>query len=356
MNRRHVLPLFMVTLLLSGCWDEHNIVNTINVPMIGISGKPSELVVSFALPAVERKTEESRTITVQGESFQDAKAAANATTHNKLETTMLTALILEDAATTENIYAYLDSFYRDVRNRLGMAVILSDGPANIFIDLGREFGDNINTFYDEMVSHLIFTSQLPDMDLQIACTYLLDGGMDLQLPFMRMSEENKFPEISGVAMFNDKKFTGEIIPLHDMVHLQLLKDDLGQRAFDTFLYKDAPLSYEIDKVNRNVVLEDKKVEFTYEIVISVLDYFPDRLAQSDTRKGIEKELSEDMHTRATEIMKTMQNVEHDGLGLGRYYRAYKPELYEVSTWKEYYSELEVEFSFDITLRDSGIID
>lgn len=356
MNGKQLISLTGVMLLLAGCWDEQNFNQTIHVPMAGISGSPSDLEVSFALPAVERKTDESRTIVVKGTSFHEAQLVADATTHNQIDTSMLTALLIEDQAAFTNIYAYLDAFYRDVRNRLGMSLIVTKGPANQFIDKGSEFGDNINTFYAEAVYQLTETSLLPFMDMQIACTYLFDPGIDLQLPYLEMDPESDFPRFIGVALFHDKVFTGESIPIAEMVVMQLMKDQLGKKAIETIQYKDAALSYEIEKLDRSVKTFPEKVKLKYSLEVSVLDYFPDRVAKSAHRKEIESAIEEDLMKRSDELIKKMKSVSHDGLGLGRYYRAFQPEVFDEKKWAEKYRSLSVEVDIEVTVRDSGIMD
>lgn len=324
--------------------------------MAGISGSPNDLEVSFALPAIERKTDEARTVTVKGTSFHEAKLFADATTHNQIDTSMLTALLIEDQASFTNIYAYLDGFYRDVRNRLGMSIIITKGPAKEFIDIGTEFGDNINTYYSETVLHLTESSQLPLMDMQVACTYLFDQGIDLQLPYMELDSETDFPKFTGVALFHDKKFTGESIPLAEMVVMQMMKDELGKKAIETIRYKEAALSYEIEKLDRSVKTFPEKVKLDYSLEVSVLDYYPDRVAKGTHRKEIESAIEEDLMKRSNELIEKMKSVSHDGLGLGRYYRAFQPEVYDEKKWDKTYVSLPVEVTLEVTVRDSGIMD
>lgn len=350
------LYIVLIPLLLAGCWDEQNYNTTIHVPMAGISGELGEVKVSFALPAIERKTEEARFITVDGLSFHDAKTIADATTHNQLDTTMLTALLIDERAAKTNIYGYLDSFYRDVKNRLGMSLIITKGPAQPYIEKGSEFGDNINTFYSEMTHHLVEISQLPLMDLQHACTYLFDNGIDLQLPYMENREEDDFPFISGVALFDDRKFTGEVIPIKEMVIMQLLKEDLGKKAIETFLFKDAAMSYEIDKQKRKVELHDNAVNLEYKLDVSILDFYPDRIIKATNRYEMEQAIEKDLESRAQEIIQIMQQANHDGLGLGRYYRAFRPEQFTNNNWKDVYRGLEIRTSFEVKIGDSGIMD
>ncbi|WP_342525597.1 Ger(x)C family spore germination C-terminal domain-containing protein [Chryseomicrobium sp. FSL W7-1435] len=356
MKHRTIGSLIVVALLLSGCWDEQNFNQTIHVPMAGISGSPNELEVSFALPAIERKTEEARTINVKGKSFHDARLAADASTHNQIDTSMLTALIIEDQASEQDIYMYLDAFYRDVRNRLGLALLISSGPATPFIEYGTEFNDNINTLYNEMVVHLSETSQLPLIDLQIACTYLFDSGIDLQLPYLEMDKESGIPKVTGVALFHDTKFTGEKIPLKEMVVMQMLKDDLGKRAIESILYNDVALSYEIESLKRKVITEPASVQLKYKLTVSILDYSPDRIKNLTTRYEIERAIEKDLQVRASELIQQMKTVSHDGLGIGRYYRAFHKNLFTNSTWSDTYTSLPIETLFEVEVRDWGIMD
>lgn len=342
-------------LLLAGCWDEQNYNTTIHVPMAGITGDLEDLQVNFGLPAIERKTDESRVITVTGRSFLDAKSAADAATHNQLNTSMLTALLISEDSAKTNLYGYLDGFYRDVRNRLGMTVIITEGITNPYIEKGAEFGDNINTFYSEMTTHLHENSQLPHMDLQHACTYLFDEAVDLQLPYMKMNAEN-FPEITGVGMFDGHQFTGEIIPMKEMVLMQLLKDELGKTATDVVIYEDSALGYEIEKMNRKVKVHPGSVDLFYQVDISIQDFFPDRVKQRERRKDIEEAVKKDLSLRASTIFQQMKSVNHDGLGIGRYYRAFQPEIYKQKSWKETYQNLQITIHVDVNVRDSGIMD
>ncbi|MFC4354669.1 Ger(x)C family spore germination protein [Chryseomicrobium palamuruense] len=352
---RRVL-LLVIPLLLAGCWDEQNYNSIIHVPMAGISGELGELTVSFALPAIELKSEETRIITVDGRSFHDARAAANSITHNQLDTSMLTALLIDEESAKTNLYGYLDSFYRDVRNRLGMSVIITNGPVQPYIEKGSEFSDNINTFYSDVTKQLYENSQLPHMDLQLVCTYLFDEAIDLQLPYMEIGEESEYPAITGIALFDGNRFTGEIILMKQMVLMQVLKDDLGKQVKDVLMFQDAPMSYEIERAHRKVKIHANSVDLYYNLEVSILDYYPHRLKKAARRDEVEKTIEADLEIRAQKLFQQMKQANHDGLGIGQYYRAFRPKQYEENEWKEVYQGLTINTHFNVTVRDSGIID
>lgn len=350
------MVLLTIVLLLSGCWDEKNFNDTIHVPMIGISGSADDLEISFLLPAIERKTDEDRIITTNGASFYDAQLKADSSTHNQLDTSMLTSIIIEDKSTEQDIYHYLDSFYRDVRNRLGLVLLVSDGPAKDYIEYGKEFGQNVNTFYSDMATHLAEESLLPDQDLQIICTYLFDATIDAQIPYLTLNEQLEFPAVSGVALYSNRKFTGEIIPLKDMVVMQVLKNEIGKKALETILFEDAPLTYEVERIKRKVQTTKKSASLQYDIEISILNYAPDRLKNSAKRSDIEDEVASDLEKKANKLIHIMQQVQHDGLGIGRYFRAFEVEVFSEDTWRDYYQSLDISTSFSVKVHDTGIMD
>lgn len=64
----------------------------------------------------------------------------------------------------------------------------------------------------------------------------------------------------------------------------------------------------------------------------------------------------DFNQRALQLFQQMQAASLDGLGLGRYYRAFEPDLYSDQTWAQMYINLVIEPTFEVKINDSGIMD
>lgn len=109
-------------------------------------------------------------------------------------------------------------------------------------------------------------------------------------------------------------------------------------------------------MNRKVNVHPGSVDLFYQVDISIQDFFPDRVKQRERRKDIEEAVKKDLSLRASTIFQQMKSVNHDGLGIGRYYRAFQPEIYKQKSWKETYQNLQITIHVDVNVRDSGIMD
>lgn len=125
---------------------------------------------------------------------------------------------------------------------------------------------------------------------------------------------------------------------------------------DAYDSDDSWLNYEIERADRKVKTHANSIDLFYTLEVSILDFYPDRIKKATRRKELKKAIKDDLHIRSEKILEQMKSANYDGLGIGRYYRAFRPKQYEEKNWKETYQELEIRTHFTVSVRDSGIMD
>lgn len=314
-------------LLLVGCWDERQYKDLLVLPIVGHDGHIGEITSYFSIPLVIDEKSTSQIIEGKGISIRESRMNANQKINQTLDISKLTVIFLSDEIAKDDVYDYLDVYYRNARNRLSTYIAITDGSTKKYIELGNELQGDAGAYYQQFVKSLAVASILPETDLQIVCTQLFDDGIDVIIPFIGTSEDEK-PEIKGVALFNGKSFTGEYLNVKESILLSVLKKNIGRMARFTYLFDGKPLTVNIEGVKKK--WDFKKLEssgvvkLTYKISLDVQEFPHNKLASEKTRKEVEKFVSEQIKQDTVDLLLKLQKAKSDPIGIGQ-------QVYELFT-------------------------
>ena len=117
---------------------------------------------------------------------------------------------------------------------------------------------------------------------------LFDDAIDLALPFVKMSETTGAPELSGVALFSDKVFTGHTLDIEESTIVQVLQKKPGKYVSFTYMWEKDGKSYPITVVlasyKRKWDIQDSKIDATYKMKFSVDEFAHDHLDEDKTKE------------------------------------------------------------------------
>lgn len=346
----------LVVLLLSGCWDERLNKDFASIPMMGFDGKLEGLTGYFGLPGKQHNTNEFLVVTGEGISVEDVALKVDEKVNERIDLSKLTSILFSDEAAKSDLYSYLDLYYRTARNRLNTVLIITEGSTEPFIKYGEKMGDDVNNYYEQFVEGFKLNGVVPDINLQLACSYLLDEGIDLALPYMKISNEGGVPELDGVALFSERKFSGKTLNREESIALQLLKGKKGKYTYLTFSYEKTPITIRVDNVRRKMKWNGTELELEYKMKVGIIEYYKDHLKEEKVLKKLEDFLEEAITKKMEEVLKTLHDANSDAIGVGRYARAFRTDLFKEGEWKEIYPTLTITPSVEIKIIESGILD
>ena len=343
-----IVPLFLV-----GCWDERLFKNSSVVSLTGFEGEIGDITAYYAYP--ESTTEEMKMIVItgQGISPRDVRQNADLKVEQILDLSELSTVLISEKTAKDDIYNYLDVYFRDSFNPITPKLAIIQGELKPFFDLTQEMQSSTGEFYNRFITSLEENSMVIPYTLQTAGSVLFEPAQDLALPYIKMDEEDR-PIGDGVALFSGRSFTGETLNADQGVLLNILNKSLGHVARITTLYEGSPFSVRINKVKRDFTVSENEIEITLKLEVVVTEFPHDKVKDKQVRTELEQFLSKKIEKDMNEVMEKLQKAKSDAIGLGRSVRAFHTKLYK-DDWSEQFSTLKIPVKVEVEIVKSGIL-
>ncbi len=355
--KRTSIILLISTLLLSGCWDEKQYKDVTNVSLFGIGGRPGAIEAQYAFPIFEDGSISYSTITGKGATVTEAKNSTN--TMEGLDIAELQVLLISEDSAKTDLYNYIDMLYRDPRNRLSAHMAIFQGELAQYFEPIEGIGDDISTYYSELISTAVRYTLVPKIDIQQVCTLLFEKDISLSLPYIKMGKESGMPEIAGTALFNKRVFTGEVLDKKESALVNLLKSEKGKYTRISYMWKadggESPLTVNVDSIKRDWEISNTKIEASYKLKFSVEEFPHDSLDNKRTVKEVEDFLSKELTKDFNKVIKKLQGAKSDAVGFGRPVRAFHSALWEKGDWEDTFSELSINAKVKAKIIRTGIL-
>lgn len=353
---KKVVSILCLVLFLSGCWDERLNKNLAIVPTIGFDGEIGNLTGYFGIPGQQHNSGNFELLIGEGYSVEEVRQTIDTQINEGIDLSKLTSILLSDQLAEKDLYHLLDLYYRNARNRLNTSLLITEGSAKPFIQYGEKIGADVNNYYAQLLEGFILKSVIPQIDLQTACSILFDEGIDLVLPYIKMSAENDVPELVGLALFDEGKFTGKTLNQEESIILTVMRDDVEKYAYITYMDEKVPFTINIKNVKRKMKWDGNTIELNYSLKVSIMEYYKDNFQDKNTRMKLEKLLEQKIATEMEKVTKTLLDANTDALGLGRIARAFHPNLFQEGKWNETYPTLTIKSNVQVKITDTGILD
>lgn len=343
----------LVPLLLVGCWDERLYKNSSVVSLIGFEGEIGNVTAYYAYP--EATTEEMKTVVITGKgvSPRDVRQNADQKTEQVMDLSELSTVLISEKTAKNDLYQYLDSYFRDSFNPITPKLAIIEGKMKAFFDLTEQMQSTSGEFYDRFITSLEENSLVIPYTLQTAGSLLFENAQDLVLPYIKMDEEDR-PMANGLALFSGRSFTGETLNTEQGVLLNILNKSLGHVARITDLYEGSPLSVRVNKVKRNINVSEDEIEIKLKLEVVITEYPKDHIQDKQTQTDIEQFLTDKVEREMNEMMEKLQKAKSDAIGLGRIVRAYHTSYFE-KDWSKKFSTLKIPIKVDVEIVKTGIL-
>ena len=293
-------------------------------------------------------------ITGNGVSPRDVRQDAEVKVEQTMDLSVLSTILISEGTAEDDIYKYLDVYFRDANSPITPKVAIIQGELKPFFELSQDKQSTAGEYYNRFITSLEENSLVIPYTLQTAATVLFEDAQDLALPYLKMGEDNR-PISEGIALFSGKSFTGITLNSDEGLLLNILNDSLGFSARITYLFQESPVTVRINKLKRKLNISEDKIEIAIKLGFILSEFPQDHVNKASSRKELEQFLTEKIEHDMNEVIKKLQEAQSDALGLGRNVRAFHPKLFK-KDWNEQFSNMDIAVKLSVEILKTGILD
>ncbi|MGU7369517.1 Ger(x)C family spore germination protein [Bacillus cereus] len=265
------------------------------------------------------------------------------------------ALFTEKLAKKDITVAY-DTLLRD--SSIGHSIYLGILEGNGYDLFSGKYENKFNVaiYIKNLLEHNMETGSLPYDNLHLNSYRYYKVGQDSFMPILK-KQKGKI-KIQGMALFNEETYAGKLEQKEMFVFRGLLeKHRLNSREFKSndgyvlinnirstpsyhvqikngkpAFYIQVKMDARLQEISKKINLEDKK---NVEVIT----------------KNIEKQLNTD----SKKLIKKLQNLNVDPLGLGSKFKEHY-KSFELEEWKKTYKTVPIKARYIVNIENSGVIE
>jgi len=365
--RKALAPLLITCLLLTGCWDQHELKKLLFVDIVGIdyAGDNRQLKVNFVIS-----------------SLREANQGGGRPSAISYETT---GVSLFDAVANTNKVVPGDLSALETRLYLISTRFAKDKPLNI-LNASSQFLSNPLyahlAVYDGDLSELLSRSKIKDVPVSDLLMGLLEGEIKRgKIPsnkllhyilggtnFINDFALNRFvpsgegARLAGLALFSDGRYTGTNLNNEETQLANLMNGAQGKiqtivgrmdGSHYSVLVQNAKRKFRIVRSGEGI----NHIEVSLKLDLKIVEEDTELNKHSkDVFKSLEKTIEEDLTSKAVEVIATLQKANCDYFQLGHEVAAYHPKLYGKMNWRELYPKLRIKPVIHVNILNSGILE
>ncbi|CAG9620518.1 Ger(x)C family spore germination protein [Sutcliffiella rhizosphaerae] len=375
--QRKFVRLLIVLLsftLLTGCWDQKLLKDLKLVFIIGLDkGEDGQIISNVAIResktlSVGGKPGEASVAVVEGigTTISDTRLSLDRKIPGQFSPSKMRVCLIGEELATEDLYSLLDILYRDPAAPLGAKLAIVEGTAGEIINM-RSIKETLLT---EAISDLLITSEEDTLavneTVQTVCPIMFDPTGDFSLPVLKKTE-TKDVELTGVALFNDKVYTGVKLDAEQSTLLILLMGKKGKQAQLNIVvhpeeqnFQNRHLMIGIKDVKRKVKSvvrssTDIKIDMDLNLTAYVMEYPKDGLISKKKVKELEKKVSQTIEEKVVEVVGIIQEANSDVLRTGQEVKIHHYDVWKKINWKEVYPNIEINPTVTVDIKGTGII-
>lgn len=390
MKFKKILPLILVCIILSGCWDKVEIDRKSLVSIVGVDageqiGKEKELKnlksdepfsaielkklhITFGTPDISKLgpdkggTAEDIYIDSDGYSMENSISKASIKSSRNIKFSHVKLLILgsellyhED--TLKEVVDYLQR--QPALNRM-MMVIIAKGKVEDYIKYKPQMEKNIENYITGLMENSAINNTMLPVTLNEFITLLTQNGNAI-LPCMSIDKDKNEIKISGVGIIKDYNLKGYLTDI-ETSDLEILRGKLT--GGNKVIFKDGhPIDVVIDDVERKMKMKNINGKLTFNIDINlegeIKGYYTGKTLNSkDALSYIEKSFDKSLKEECDQVVKiTQKEFEVDPIGMRDYVEKYHPKIWneKKDNWPETYKNSIVNVEVHTKIRRIGVV-
>ncbi|SEM86905.1 germination protein, Ger(x)C family [Terribacillus saccharophilus] len=365
-----VIIIFILLVMLCGCWDARPMKDVQLGILAAYDIDHGRYKNSILIPNIQKSgsgpTQPSPAFIYSANGNTPSEARKNL--DNKLRNTygpsQLDVVLFSEKLAKQNIYPYLDAFYRDPRMHLDAVLGLVRGDAAKLISTAPKSEVEKSEYVEGILESLVNTTELEEVNVDTINKYIYESGIDFVTPILKKTEKNDEVSYEGMAIFSDNKYSGVDIPPRLCTLSLLMRGIKGDRALITAKIRDNesqnPKNYTtifVEKLKASMKVRPNgkniHVYFNTKLIVDIEEYPADDFTLDDIPK-VKKELEESLTHQAEEIFELTKEANGDIFGVGRTLHAFHNDIWKQLNWKEDFRKVQMHADIEVKVRTRGI--
>lgn len=387
---KKILPLFLICVLLTGCWDKTEIERKQLVSTIGIDAgedidkqkylkniKPQDpltdidlkkIHVTFSIPDLSKlgpekgSAAEDKYIDVDSYSMQDAvsKARRRSSRTIKFSHTQLLVFnqnIMEHPDTLKEIIDYLQ---REPSLNRNMYVVLSKGSSGQYMKLKTNMEKNMESYILGLIENGSENSEIIPVTLNDFLVQMSENGNSL-LPIISMDKNNKDIKVDGSEAIKNFKAKGNLSSVQT-ANIELLSGKL-KGSNKMILLDNHPIDIDINNANRKISVSEVNGKLCFNVNLNIecqiKNYYSDKKVFSlDKLEYIQNNFNKSIKNECEQAVKLVQQkMEVDPIGFREYVQKYHPIIWSKvkNDWAKQYKSSIINVTVDTQIRRIGVV-
>jgi len=365
MRGLRILFLALVILGNSGCWDARTLEESTISLSVGLDlADNGRLLVTSAAPVVEADAKKKvLVISTIAHTPRQARMQQDRMLPNPVSGGKLQFILIGEERARQGIRGLMDVFFRDPSIPSTAYVGVVSGRAQEL--LMQEYPDKprISVYLASLVKHGRNEGKVLPVTVQRLRTMMYDEGQDTFLPYFRHQSGAKEVSLAGTALFVEDKFR-EVLPPRETAWLSILNGDTRRVKLtlrwrqDEVETPDDYLSvcYFTEKLDLKV---RKRAGWEAEInfkALASLEEVPWDLDLSDekTIKRVQAFLSREAQDEIMNMLRLVQGIPADVLGLGQRIRAEFPQDWKRMDWRQEFPRVKFQVKVQVEIARTGL--
>ena len=384
--------VFIISCLLTGCWDNMEIDSKCFISTIGIDvGKDMEqlkrakeiesdepfaareikkLNVTYGYPDMSQLgpgkagTAESKSLSVEGSSMQDALILATLKSSRKLTLGHSKLLLLSNEVLEypEAIKEIMDYFQREPFINRMMHVVVTSGKTDDYIAHKPDMENNIEYYISGLMKQTESRASVMPMTVNEMLKLLTENG-NVLIPKILLDKETNEIILKGVAIIKDYELVGNLSSL-ETADLSIIKG-FNQGGSRLIYVKGRPLDFTFEGEGRQIKITNKSKN-KLNIQIKVLlegqikgYYVEEKVSKSLDLEVIEDDIKKALSEECTKVANMIQrNYGIEPFGIQEYLTKFQPSLWKEikHNWDDVYKNSNIEIIVETKIRRIGVTD
>lgn len=363
--------LIIAALFLTGCMDQLLYEEIGFILQVGLElDSEDNFVYSLTYPVTSEEAEEkSAILSVKNQNLMRAsKEELRDQSGKKLFAGKAQHILFSKELAEKGVYDFLEIFLRNPDNPMQANVVIVDGSPKEMMELSLEYKDKPRSafYFNDLIRDGRDKAIVSELRLYNIIIFDYAKTIDPFIPMLKY--DSKGTDIKGSALMDGDKMVGEI----DKEQTVLLNLLTGQKKAGRYTIKEPVPDENVMDIKQgtaimiltakrklDIIVQDGEKPRTYielKIKVRVEEYAgPHHLEDDEKKKQLEALLTNAIKTDCMELLKILQEVGSDPIGLEEKIRAKNNAAWKSMNWKEEYREMQFQLEVKVTVESYGVM-
>lgn len=330
-----------------------------------------EFLLGISIPKLDRALTDSgqekivsETLSTVANTPREGRMKLNTEIPGNLDASKNKVILFGEQFSKGDIYPPLDVIWRDPRSSLSAKLAVVKGQALEALSIEPKAESNISQNILNLIRSTETSTIIPKQSIQTLASEILDPGEDIVLPLLKIRQKNTTIDVSGLALFDERKMSGDLSSEESTLFL-LLNNKKGKHARFTKRVNENEevemsnfISLNVDHMKRKLNVSVRDGGEVYANLNLQLKVLVEEYPKGNVPKEFEqlnKKLSTIFTEDAEEIIRKLQEANCDAFGIGRRLIAFYHDDWKEMNKETYFQDVVFKTKVDVEIIQHGIV-